>query len=727
MSINVSARKTQLLVGGQDYSSGMLQAQLDTSQLAQNGLYTATGTINLIAVRGLPGSLDDRVNNLWRVGQTVLINVNSESGTLQRHPVGALRIKSSEYNYESRTLSLQVCCLLTLMGFKQPTEPLEGEDPEEIESANNSRLHIVTQLLNKAGITSINCPYTLPYPINYPIEPRGSYLETAGQILYSAGYVAWIDRFEICQIKPVSLTSSTNFNLTIGGDAGDEIYYRRLSNSEGPREIIKVSGFKRLAEIPKYPLFRKTEKYGIAKQVDPSLGNDRIVISRETLSEEYNDTTKVLTTTKTLEQPIGLVLPGENYASAGMKLQLIPSEIETTRKYYERDKKGKLLRIEVGIQKVQGAALAEYFKVKEEGGSEFSGKANLIPAFSKETTYDYDSKERPTSITTEEHECLGALLAGTNYDWEQLATIPSDPTRSKESIETWKRRHGNEWEHKLEVYAPLSRIQPEAIKDEMSASDRTVLVTDSNSSFREISNAGQAVPPAPERHPEVATFQDKRVCGEARFSQYGGNPFRERERTYSIEYLGGGKVEEETSGGIRAIALGNGYFTDCTDEQCKKIAEIEGALLFGRFKGQELQIGLKDELFAWEPLMRVNCVEPDGTVRAFSLDDSHWYLGQEKALANFGCVWVGDVLGTLFGAEVSLPYVVQRFLTARGVGGASVIALPYNPSSNIVTNLAVRGVGKATVSSQQVDALAWNTMTYEQWKDITSEQWKALT
>lgn len=665
MSINVSARKTQLLVGGQDYSAAMVQALLDTSQLTQNGVYTATGTINLIAVRGLPGSLDDRTNNLWRVGQTVILNCYNESNILQRHPVGALRIKSSEYNYETLELTLQVCCLLTLMSFKQPTEPLEGEDPEEIESANNSRLHIVTQLLNKAGINSINCPYTLPYPINYPIEPRGSYLETAGQILYSAGYVAWIDRFETCQIKPVSLTSPTTgepgrphaleatsrdwatFNLTIGGDRGDEIYYRRLSNSEGPREIIKVSGFKRLAEIPKYPNNSKTEKYGTARQVDSSLGNDRIVISRETLTEEYNDSTKVLTTTKTIEQPIGLTLPGENYASAGMKLQLIPSEIETTKKYYERDKKGKLLRIETEIQRVQGQVLAEYFKAKEEGGAEFVGKSNLISALSRETIYDYDSKERPTEVKTTEYECLGALLAGTNYDWEELATIPNAVVLSKDSAETWKRRHGNEWEHKLEVYAPLSRIQPEAIKDEMSALDRVVLVTDIGSSYREVSNVGQTVPPAVERHPEIATFQDKRVCGEARFSQYGGNPFRERERTYSIEYLGGGKVQEESSGGVRAIALGNGYFTDCTDEQCKKIAEIEGALLYGRFKGQELQIGLKDELFTWEPLMRVNCQEPGGITRAFALDDSHWFLGQEKALANFGCIWVGDQIGEL--------------------------------------------------------------------------------
>ena len=117
----------------------MVQAQLDTSQLAQNGLITTTGTLTLIAVRGIPGSLDDRINNLWRVGQTVILNCYNESNVLQRHPVGALRIKSSEYNYESRSLALQVCCLLQLMSFKQPTEPLEGEDPEEIESANNSR------------------------------------------------------------------------------------------------------------------------------------------------------------------------------------------------------------------------------------------------------------------------------------------------------------------------------------------------------------------------------------------------------------------------------------------------------------------------------------------------------------------------------------------------------------------------------------------------------------
>ncbi len=52
---------------------------------------------------------------------------------------------------------------------------------------------------------------------------------------------------------------------------------------------------------------------------------------------------------------------------------------------------------------------------------------------------------------------------------------------------------------------------------------------------------------------------------------------------------------------------------------------------------------LKDVLFSWEPLMRVNCVEPDGTTRAFCLDDTHWLIASDKALVNGGAIWIGDV------------------------------------------------------------------------------------
>ena len=89
------------------------------------------------------------------------------------------------------------------------------------------------------------------------------------------------------------------------------------------------------------------------------------------------------------------------------------------------------------------------------------------------------------------------------------------------------------------------------------------------------------------------------------------------------------------------------------------MATLEGQLLLGRHKGQDIGLNLRDELFGWEPLMRINCLEPDSTVRAYALDDAHWSLAVDRALCNFGAIWVGDVGGS------SLPVTVT-------VGGTTV-------------------------------------------------------
>ena len=117
--------------------------------------------------------------------------------------------------------------------------------------------------------------------------------------------------------------------------------------------------------------------------------------------------------------------------------------------------------------------------------------------------------------------------------------------------------------------------------------------------------------------------------------------------------------------------------------QCHAVGKIEGKLLYGRFKGQEIGIDLKDKLFDWEPLMRVNCIEPDGTERAFCLDDAHWFLGASKALCNFGAIYIGDRSGD----SLSVPYEVEE---------------------NTATELS------------------WNTMTRQQWNAITKQQWQTI-
>lgn len=717
MSINVSARKYHLLVGGEDYSAAMLEAKLDTTELSQSGFVTTTGSITLISVQGLPGSLDDRVNSDWRVGQTVTIDVTNESGVLDRHPVGAMRIISAEYSYEDRRLTLRVGCLLTLLSFKHPTEPLEGQDTEVISfSAKNnyptdnggygseskdflnrsdnyfqaspingsSRLGIVTALLNRAGISNINCPYNIPNAIAYPIEPSGSYVETAGKILYSAGYVAWVDRHETIQIKPVTLRGTARITLQIGGDKGDELWYRRLSNSEGIREIIKVSGMKKLAQHPT-DFYTVSTKYGSAKTVDPISTNITVAVEVKEIEQKINE--NIVTTITTISRPAGLVIP----STQSGKFNLIIAERTAETKEYDTRKNGKLRSIRTNTFRPIGAVLAEYFKYLEDNGNDPGSKGRVILSGITESYYQYDNKERPTKIDTIKYETLGALLSGINQDWGEITSTPSGLKIASTQQESWSFLYGSTWRHTINSYSTLSKLKPELIVDDAPKESKLQLLSDDNASIDESSSSGQTVPPAPERRPEKVVFVDKRVEGQAQFSQYGGNPLKERERTYSIEYLESGVYDASTDlGYIQNFGVGVG-----NDPQCAAIAALEGQLLFGRFKGQDLGINLKDELFVWEPLMAADCIEPDGTQRAFCLDDAHWYLGEARAMVNFGCIWIGSRTN-----QTRIVFVVVRLRASPQ--DTTIFTLPvsgYIPAGTVLNFGGVEVVTRKVVQA----------------------------
>lgn len=783
--LNVSARKHRLIIGEQNWSDSLLEiSNWNSTAIDNSGIVKITATLTLIEVRGLPGSLDDRAGTTFRVGQFVTIDVTNSSGVPLRHPAGALRILSAEYSYEERRLLLQLGCLLTLLSFKQPTEPLEGQEPEEITSSNNSRKDIVTRLLNKAGITNINCPYNILYPINYPIIPQGSYIQTAGAILYSAGFVMWCDAWEVIQIKPVSLTGRAALTLRIGGDAGKELWYRRLTSTEAPREIIKVRGVAKVAQLPIYPKQTVTTHYGAWSSVVPSALNATIVTGIDRINETYDSGGRELTTITNSLRSYSSIYPNKTTPSS----YLIDSEYRKETRQFELGDEGKLLSIYIKVYKPADLIEAEYIKAKEDLGVQFPSTGGLIVAEETYISYTYDAKSRPVSVKTIKYETEVAILTGTNQDWESYPLPPTGLVPSLMTTETWSNTRGNEWVHTIIGSRSFCRLKPELITDETTAAQKMALAADDSISLREVSNSGQTVPPSPERCPPKSSFNDRAVCGEAHFSQYGGNPYFERERVYQIDYLEG---RVQTDSDINYVEIKQ---QDCQDTQCKSIAQIEGALLYGRFKGQDLGTELHDELFNWQPLMKVDCIEPDGTTRAFALDDSHWYLGQEKCICNFGCIWLGDrsleqssvtvttskptaigdvtiqiypaafyiAAGTTLkigGIEfvtaspiqpgdtairvvslkapiprgatatyteniLKLPYMQVQSLSATGMGRADVVARPYTLSLTTSSlSAASSGTVEVTATFASKARFYWDNVTSFEWNDMSALCW----
>lgn len=648
MSINTSARNYRILIGNEDWTPALSDIpNWQSTGVDSSGLIRTTATLILIETRDNPGSLDDRKNYIFKVGQPVTIDVSNENLTLQRHPAGTLRILSAEYSDETRSLTLQLGCLITLLSYRQPTDPNKAEiTPGSFTARNN----IVYRLLNAAGITNINCPYSIGFPINYPINIGGSYLSTVGSLLYSAGYYARIDRNEAFAIAPVELEQTPAITLQIGGDQGDELFYRRLSSPESPREVIEVRGVARVASIPEYPRTSFVEAYGDAQTVDPNTTPGTVLVRTEEITENWNEFSGLLETTTNIQESLGLVNP-DSESPFGL-LYLVPSSDIFERRTFETSTEGKLLSINKRIFRRGDVLFAEFIKAKAEENITFPGISSFYLNEEITTNYTY-IKNQVSKIETTKLETRGTVLSGTNEDWTTHASVPSQRVVSETQVETWEKGGVGEWIHSTFGSKSMARLKPELITGETTTAQKLRLFADPSISVRETSNSGQTVPPAAERRPPKAGFEDRQVCGKARFPQHGGNPYKERERTYSIDYLEG-KVQTQADIDNQ-VNQDDNQEEDCRDFQCEHIALIEGKLLIGRSKGQELGTYLSDALLnSWQPLMRVNVVEPDGTIRAFCIDDSHWSLDVDNCFCNFGLIWTNNIVN----GAIALPYSI---------------------------------------------------------------------
>lgn len=469
----------------------------------------------------------------------------------------------------------------------------------------------------------------------------------------------------------------------IGGDAGQELWYRRLSNAESPREVIEVRGSRQVGEVPKYPIISFSERYGDPRLIDPNLLGSSITIFEQLSTREiYSRSLAQLERTTRKLEPVGLIIPNTRSV---FKTSLIESYYEVTTYQYETNDEGKLKRVFSTIYKTEGEVLKEYFEylVSIDDPNAYSSSF-LIIAETYTIDYLYDSKDRVSKIYTTRYKTKGELLSGLDTDWSfTLGVTPSGLTIAENNVESWTKQSNNYWIHRIDNYKTAgvvnpgffgSQEKPEEMTDETfednQRSQQLSLIPDNNASLFERSNSGQTVPPAAERKPQEIVTLTESVCGKTIFSLYGGNPYKEKERSYSVEYLGSSKRGKDEDTGEPIIEDEE----VCDNEQASSIAEIEGALLAGRFKGQDIGVDIKDELLSWRPLQVLDCTEPDGTIRRYALDDSHWYIGQNRAIANFGCIWLGDVRQ----GNLAKPYAIAQTINGTVRVGGNILVYRYS-------------------------------------------------
>ena len=258
MTVNISSRKVELLIGGQDWTNWIdpdsgIQVGYPEYEVG-SGLLIAQGTISLKFGANyalLPSSPYYRFNpSQWRRGQTVTIKVANQSGTLTYLPCsgGGLRIiKAPQPPTKEiggvQKMSIQIGCKLALEYF--PPEP--NKDISGVTAGTNLDIAvIINNILNFIGLNSAFS--NIGYFINYPLpKTGGNWLQMAGQLAASAG------RYLRCDVNGsvtgylIDMYIGTAIaNYVIGRD--EQVWEAIGDISEQPVEKLILTGVKQIVE-----------------------------------------------------------------------------------------------------------------------------------------------------------------------------------------------------------------------------------------------------------------------------------------------------------------------------------------------------------------------------------------------------------------------------------------------------------------------------------------------
>lgn len=697
MSANQSARNVRLLIGGVDFTPCLISFQGSDSHLDQSGLITFTGQILLGKALGFTQSLDDRKSpGSFCRGTAVTLDIADTNGQLTRHPRGTLRLLTPKYDTEKQQQTLEVGDLITLLNFKEPTDPAKA-DNKSVSSQSSSS--VIAKLLHEAGIDSFtgNLPDTL---YNYPLNLSGSYLQSVGKLLYANNKVGWIDNQERFRISQVLIESRSSLVSLIVGK--NELWYRRLGGAESPCEKVKAVGTQMVTRLIELDNEVITEQYGSSVILDPK-SNNLIVINETKVTQSWDEERGKFTITSETKKPWGLIvsrvfwykfadvdadppqLPPELFRSFIGEIKIEESDFEDV------TSGGKLIQKTTNFYTDKSQYLAEI----EEARPETFIKGNFIglnPTKQITETYTYTSAEVLLKKVTETKELAVIILDGTNENWEDYDTIPEYFTISEQKYEQWTEIDKYTWQYETYTLKPLVRTEggmdikypdSEDDNDGNATNERIAqkLGLTYDSSEKRRSNSGQETPPAAERRPSTKRIEENPVAYTATFQDPCSGNFKQRQRTYNVDFLAG-------------ISIPNAQFfisnESSANKQLEAIAKLEGNLLRGRWQGQEMAGAIPNSLLGgYEPLFGVNVVEYDGTAQNYLADGCSWVVTAQKALFSCDGIWVGQ-------SQSAIP--VQGAL-AQPAGGIAITANTLSINGAIISGAVITSDGNAVVGN----------------------------
>lgn len=628
---------------------------------------------------GFTQPLDDRKSpSSFCRGKTVTLDIADTNGSLTRHPRGTLRLLTPKYDSEKQQLTLEVGDLITLLNFKEPTDP----DKVDNKSSNSqSATKVITKLLIEAGITSFtgNLPNTL---YNYPLNLSGSYLQSVGKLLYTNNQVGWIDNQERFRISTVNVESIQSLiSLVVGKN---ELWYRRLGGAESPCEKVRCVGTQMVTREIELDSTVVTEQYGSPAILSPDY-TGLIVINRTTETQKWDEDEGIFTITSTTEKPWGLIVSRAFWDKFATPPQL-PPELFRLFLGENRIEQSEFENIAAGGKLKQKTTIfntdkSQYLAEIQEARPDFivGNFIGLTNTKQITETFTYNPKEIILNKVTETQELAVIILNGSNENWDDWQSIPEYLTTSEYKYEEWKQLDKYTWEYSNYILKPLIKTEGgSAIEypDDVNIRSKQKLGLTWDSAEKRRSNSGQETPPAAERRPTSTRIEENPINYTAYFQDPCSGNFKQRERTYNVEFLAG-------------ITVPYGEFfinsNSSANKQLKAIAVREGRLLRGRWQGQEMAGAIPNNLLnAYQPLFGVSVVEADGTVQNYLADGCSWVVTAQKALWSCDGIWVGESVSAIpvQGAIV----ITGNILT---INGAIVTGATITPEGNAVVGDAI--------------------------------------
>ena len=454
--------------------------------------------------------------------------------------------------------------------------------------------------------------------------------------------MAYQDNLGSIHVKTVSRFPTPIHVKTVGVD---EVRYDRLTGAEKPCEKIRVTGVINRTKRTKDYLRTVNTQYGPISAVDPKFNSSSLTTLSHTVVEEELDFVGRQKVTKTTKyEPVGKILPSKYPGSLGLSA----SEYIVETKYFEKQKdnsnvtpdgcndpdEGKLKKTETIVYRPFGAALAEFVAANPK--TFFVGLLLLTASRRDTTTYEYkvikatqDSEAtiipKISSLTKLN---AGAILPDENWASASTSFFVADLVTAESKYQVWEELRPEEWSYTESIDRNLATAFPEVVNPpqsgdkKVSVSVRTKLLLINVSRKTITSNSGQATPPAPERFPPSYSIKQEQVKVEVNIPGSFGSQFSPREREFSIDA---------------------GLAT--SKAQAQRIGEIEGHVLWGRYKGQSIALDLSNELFNCSPLAGSVWNEPSGKRHLFMIDGFSVAFANNRFAAQFDGIWSGHIGG----------------------------------------------------------------------------------